>query len=113
MEKVSKVHPDKVAVVCTNCSETLDPCRVVSREARRKEFIAAVAVSEILAILLLELGVHRPGHAPCSGDLGGQDQEQGQPQEGQQVGGAAQHPQGEHGQCWVCVSLVIGCWDCH
>ena len=86
MEKVSKVHPDKVAVVCTNCSETLDPCRVVSREARRKEFIAAVAVREILAILLLELGVHGPGHAPRPGHLRSQgqkeEQEQGQPQEG-------------------------------
>ena len=92
MEKVSKVHPDKVAVVCTNCSETLDPCRVVPREARRKEFITAVAVREILAILLLELGVHRPGHAPCSGDLGGQEQERGQPQ-------AAQRLEGEHDQC--------------
>ena len=99
MEKVSKVHPDKVTVVCTNCSETLDPSWIVSREARGEEFTAAVAVCEILAILLLELGVHRPGHAPCSCDLGGQEEEEGQPEEGQQVGGAAQHPEGEHGQC--------------
>ena len=95
MEKVSKVHPDKVSVVCTNCSETLDPCRVIPREARREEFIAAVAVCEILAILLLKLGVHGPGHAPCPGHLGAQGQqqekEQGQPQERQEAGGGAQH----------------------
>ena len=113
MEKVSKVHPDKVSVVCTNCSETLDPCRVVPREARREEFIAAVAVCEILAILLLELGVHRPGHTPCPGHL--QMQEQGEHQERQQVGGAGQHLEGEHDQCWAPESLVIEfSWeDCH
>ena len=86
MEKVSKVHPDKVTVVCTNCSETLDPSWIVSREARGEEFTAAVAVCEILAILLLELGVHWPGHAPRPGHLRSQgqkeEQEQGQPQEG-------------------------------
>ena len=95
MEKVSKVHPDKVTVVCTNCPETLDPSWIISREARREEFTAAVAVCEILAILLLKLGVHGPGHAPCSGHLGAQGQhqekEQGQPQERQQAGGGAQH----------------------
>ena len=113
MEKVSKVHPDKVSVVCTNCSETLDPSRVVPREARREEFIAAVAVCEILAILLLELGVHRPGHTPCPGHL--QAQEQGEHQVRQQVGGAGQHLEGEHGQCWAPESLVIECSgeDCH
>ena len=105
MEEVSEVDPDKVAVVCTDSSETLDPRRVVAGEAWREELCPAVAVCEVLAVLLLQLGVHGPGHAPRPGHL--QTQEEGQHQERQQVGGDGQHLEGEHGQCWVPESLVI------
>ena len=94
MEEVSEVDPDKVAVVCTDSSETLDPRRVVAGEAWREELCPAVAVCEVLAVLLLQLGVHGPGHAPRPHR--GHHQK-GQPHQHQKLRG--QVPEREHRHC--------------
>ena len=59
VEIVPKVHPDKISIICTNCSKALDPRRIISGEARREELLGHwVSICEVLAIFLLEERIH-------------------------------------------------------